>query len=192
MGIETTTAAEALSLAEAKAHLRIPTGDTEDDAYIASLISAAREYAEGYTKRAISTQTCVYTLDSFPSVIDLPRCPVQSVTSIEYVDTDGDTQAVASYQSDLIGTATARLKPAYNASWPDTRAVTNAVTITYEAGYGATGDSPDTVPTSIKQALLLIIGSLYENRENEITGTIVSDVPFNAQCLLDLYRLPLI
>jgi len=189
MGIESTNASEVITLAEAKAHLRIPGGVTDDDAYISSLITAAREYAEGYTKRSIGTQTCVYTLDSFPSVIDLPRCPVQSVTSVEYIDEDGATQSVASFQTDLNGSVTAKVKPAYDASWPDTRAVLGAVTVTYQAGYGAAGDSPDTVPLSIKQALLILVGSFYENRENEIVGAAVSEVPFSVKCLLDLFRL---
>jgi len=188
MGIQTTTAAEVLSLAEAKAHLRIT--DSDNDTYIASLITAARQYAEGYTKRAIGTQTCALTLDSFPAEIDLPRCPVQSITSIYYINSDGDSTEFTSFQSDLSGTASAKIKPSYDNSWPDTRAGYGAVTVTYQAGYGATGDSPDTVPAQLKQAMLLLIGSLYENRENEIVGAAISEVPFSVKCLLDLYRLP--
>lgn len=39
------------------------------------------------------------------------------------------------------------------------------------------GYSPAEIPDDIKAAALLIIGGLYENREDKIIGTIVADNP---------------
>ena len=185
MGINVTTAPTEtpISVEDVKTHSVIFISD--DDAYIETLIGAATAYAENYLGRSLCTQTLTLTLDAFPSVIDLPRTPVQSVTSISYLDANGDSQAFTDYQSDLSGTLSHQIKPAPGFNWPDTREVFGAATVVYVAGYGAASD----VPQDIKAALLLMVGSLYENRENELTGVSWSPVSFTTECLLKPYRL---
>ena len=60
----------------------------------------------------------------------------------------------------------------------------NAVTIEFTAGYG----NASAVPQDIKHAMLLLIGEMYENREESVTGTIVSAMPTTAKSLLDIHQ----
>jgi len=151
---------EPLTLTEAKNHLRVDI--TDDDTYITNLIVAARLAAENYTGRAFITQTWDLFIDKFPTsgaFIEIPKPPLQSVTTVKYTDADGNQQTLASsvYTVDTnkeMGTVTL----AYNQSWPTIRAVPNAVEIRFIAGYGATAS---TVPEGIKHAMRMLIGHLY-------------------------------
>ena len=180
---------EPVTLAEAKAHIGVFTSD--DDAMITSLITAARQSVEAYIRRPICTQTIVLTLDKFPAVIELPRLPVQSITSISYIDDNGSTQSFTDFKADLTGDFNATIEPDYDYTFPSTRVESAAVTVTMVAGYGLPTDSPDLIPFPIKQAILLLIGSMYNNRENEVVGFSVVEVPVNVKWLLNAYRLTL-
>lgn len=157
---------EPLTVAEVATHLR-----TSADPELAAYIIAARQYCETYTRRSFITRTLRYTLDQFPtceSYLALPRPNLLTVTSVQYVDTNGDTQTFSSsdYSVDT-ASLPGRIILDYGVSWPSTRCQPNAVTVTYTAGYGATTDA---VPESIKQAMKLLIGDWYENREAKFVG----------------------
>lgn len=83
---------EPLTLTEVKLHLRVE--NTDDNALITALIVAAREQAESITARALCTQTWELVLDAFPEACVLRHSPVQSVTSVDYIDTDGASQSL--------------------------------------------------------------------------------------------------
>jgi uncharacterized phiE125 gp8 family phage protein len=184
---------EPLTLEEAKAHLRVDV-DVEDE-LIMALIVAARGAAEDYTLRALVTQTWRLTIDycwpyveeggsCFPRIV-LPRPPVASVSSISYVDLNGDTLPLAAdqymvYKRDTGETA---IEPAYDVIWPDVRDVPAAITVEFVAGVASAA-----VPQPIKQAMLLLIGHLYEHREAVNVGNIVNVMPLATQWLLDPYR----
>ena len=94
--LKTSPAKEPVSLAEAKLHLKIEATDTGEDSLIKRLIVVARRRAEVSTGRALVTQTWTLALDGFPGgVIEVPRPPLSSVTSITYIDPEGATQTVA-------------------------------------------------------------------------------------------------
>ena len=157
-------AVEAVSLADAKNHLRVDSDLTADDGLIQGLIIAARQYVESVTGRQLGAATFALTLDWFPGyaapgmseypygdfyaadrgwdekrTIRLRRPPLQSVTSVAYVATDGASTALGStlYVVDS-SSEPARLEPAYSQIWPVTRAIQNAVVVTYVAGYPCT------------------------------------------------------
>jgi uncharacterized phiE125 gp8 family phage protein len=166
--ITSAPAAEPLSLTEAKLHLRVEV--SEDDALITSIIKAARVAIENYLDQKLVTQTVTEYFDAFPlsGALGLSFWPVQSISSITYTDTDGDTQtwAGASYDVDIYGQygrGPARIYPAYSESFPSVRSEMNAVAVTYIAGYGAA----TTVPDLIKAAMRLLIAEMYENRTGE-------------------------
>jgi len=163
--IVTAPAAEPVTVSDFKAHARIDVSDEDD--LIEALVMAAREQTELVSRRALITQTLALTLDSWPGcAIDIPRPPLQSVSSIGYTDTAGDAQTLASDQY-VVQTARERLVLADGASWPD-RLARSVITVTFVAGYG---DAADDVPERYRQAILLLAAHWYEHRE---TG---SDMP---------------
>lgn len=147
------TGAEAISLSTLKTQLR--QADPELESELKSKAEAALDWAETETGRAIVTQTVTLTLDSFPCQIRLPRSPLVSVTSVAYLDTAGDSQTLA---SSVYRVSTAAEPPvislARNQSWPGTDAVKDAVTVTYQAGYGS---SESDVPSGLREAMLLMM-----------------------------------
>lgn len=183
LALVTPPTSEPVTLAEAKAHLRVTI--TNDDDLIDALIQAARVQAENYTGRAFVTQTWDLKLDAFPEVIEVPLPPLISVSSVKYTDTDGVQQTLATSGYTVDTTAQpGRIVPAFDDDWPDTRGHINDVEVRFVAGYGA----PAAVPAAIRQALLLILGELYERRENAIVGTTINPVPLSAEYLLAPYR----
>jgi uncharacterized phiE125 gp8 family phage protein len=175
---------DVVTLTEAKQHLRV-TG-TSDDTYITTLISVAGSLCESYAGRSFTDQTREVRLDKFPcdsGEIILPYGPVQTVDEFSYIDTDDDDQLLVEnthfrldVHSDL-----ARLKPING--WPGADTVMNALIIEYTAGY-VTGE----IPAQIKQAMLMQIGTFFENRQDEITGTIVAGLSWSSKALLDTIK----
>lgn len=164
------------------------TGDSAEDALLSGLITASREYCEAFTRRALATQTIEAYLDCFPlkDRIALPRPPLQSVTSVKYKDSAGDettltqnTDYIVDTESDIGG-----IVLPYGKSWPSFTAYPlNPIKITYVAGYAS-----NLIPKTIKQAMLLLIGHWYENREAVITGGISKGIEFAVNALLSMYR----
>ena len=181
-------AVEPVTLVEAKSHLRVD--HTDEDDLISILIQAAREMVEKHTNRSLITQTRVIKLDGFPwgDTLRLTDGPVSSITSIYYDDdADANTLLASSlYWTDLDSNIPrVRVK----SSFPSTYDKPNAVQITYIAGYGADGSY---VPQPLKQAMLLILGHLYENRQQVIVSgspTGALEIPFGANALMSPYVL---
>jgi uncharacterized phiE125 gp8 family phage protein len=177
---------EPVSLTEVKAQCRID--GTAEDTYLGTLITAAREYCEGIDWRAYLTQTIELWLEHWPhdDEIELPRPPLQSVTSIEYYDTSDVkyTMSPLDYYVDTVSTPGAvHLK--YGKIWPTTALRDyNAICVTYKAGATAAAN----VPAVVKQAMLLLIGHWYENREATISGTVSRPIDFAVQALLGMNR----
>lgn len=166
-------ASEPITLAEAKLHLRET--ETAQDALIGSLITAARRYAENYTRRTFVERTLELTLDRWPAdgVILLPGPPVQSVSWVKYIDFAGTLQTIdaAEYVLDAYREP-ARLAPAYLESWPDLRGDMNGVQVRYVAGYasGSPTDYRTGLPEELKHWIKVRVADLYENRETVVIG----------------------
>jgi uncharacterized phiE125 gp8 family phage protein len=171
----TAPAAEPVSLADAKLHLRIETAYTADDTYITALLSLAREYVELVTNRKLITQTWKYYPEDWPcrDYIDVPHGKLQSVTSVVYYDSDGTATTMPS--SDYIvesATDPGRIVLAYGESWPSaTLYPSNPIHIQFVCGYGLAGS---TVPTPIIQAIKIMVSDMYEQRESAIVGRSVT------------------
>lgn len=140
-----------------------------DDALVRALILSATQNIEAQYGLALLEQTVVQTHNAFPASSDTPMllriAPLLSVTSIAYIDAAGATQtwSASQYTSGRFNN-TAFIVPKIGYSWPSGLAkMPNAVTITYDAGYGTKSEN---IPEPIKQAILLNVGWLYENRED--------------------------
>lgn len=182
----TAPAVEPVSLAEAKTHCRVTA--TDDDAYLTALITVCRKYLEDVCNRSFITQTWDYYLDTFPPyVMLLPRGPLQTVGYVKYTDTAGVLQTLdpAQYVTDN-KQEPGRVQPSYNIhQWPVVQPeALSGVQVRFDAGFGAAVDVPD----EIKQAIKLMIGHLYENREDTITGTIIASIPLGLSMLIQSQR----
>lgn len=206
-----------LILDDVKAHLRVLSTDEDTliQALMDTAFDML-DGRDGILGRALITQTWDYYLDSFlvdkdghtqkyhhyydvrlssslPMLnflnsahpIKIPLSPLQSVTSVTYIDENGDTQTLdpSLYTVDTISIPS-RIMPAFDQVWPTTQWVMNAVKIRGVFGFG---DNASDIPGRIKAAMLLIIGHLYENRE-QTTPLNLSTLPNGVSALLASYR----
>lgn len=135
--------------------------ESEEDPQILEWLKAARHLVEDWTGKQLISATWQMTLDAFPDwEIELPRGPILAITSVAYLDTDGTSQTLSSsgYRLD---TVRGRLTPAYGESWPESRDVTNAVTITYTSGFGTAASD---VPPGFKAAIRATVMDWFEHR----------------------------
>jgi uncharacterized phiE125 gp8 family phage protein len=188
--LQTAPVNQIVTLSEVKTHLRVDGND--EDSLISNLIDAATSYLDGpdgVLGRAMITQTWDWSIDYFPAMdsdlLLFPLGDVQNVTSITYTDTDGVSQTwdSANYNIDK-GSTPARLFLSHNVSWPTTQDVENAITIRFVAGFG---DNASDVPAAIRQAAMLLIGTMYCNRETA-RGMRVYEVPFAAKHLIAPFK----
>lgn len=179
MGITVVTppAVEPITLDEALSQAKI-TADTEDG-LIAGFMIAARTFAENVLGRPLIKRTYDFTLDyCWPLIrtpatyggwyyrtrIELPRTPVLGVSFVQYVDGDGNTQTLdASQYAVSMNQVVPFIEPAYNVDWPTPRFQPEAITVRFDAGYGS---GPGDIPENIRQAMLMMVAFLYDNRGN--------------------------
>jgi uncharacterized phiE125 gp8 family phage protein len=186
---------EPITLVEAKSHLRVD--HDADDVLIASMIQSTRGYCEQWTARAFITQTWELVIDEFPTnEVQIPLPPLQSVTSIKYDDGAGVEQTLGTLEYEVDDVSQPGWVVPVTTGWPSTFEGINAVRIRYVAGYDPGTDSPvdlaANVPPSIKAAMLLYLGQLYENREDVVVGTVVNRMPTGSiEHLLRPYRVAL-
>jgi uncharacterized phiE125 gp8 family phage protein len=208
LAVTTQPAAEPVTVAQVKQHCRIDNG--ADDELLAGYLTAARIMAEGYLSRALVTQTLLWTVrpsadagerrERFGSrlmrAIELPRAPVQSVSSVTVTDLWGNVTALApaalpaaagatlaGYVADLafapsllrFGSGTLLVD-----GTPLRHADIDALQVAMVAGYGG----PANVPATIAVAVMMTTAFLYEHR-----GDAGGDMPAAARALLDRDRL---
>lgn len=132
--------------------------------FLTSLLLAARQYCENYTRTAFVTQVWQMNCDHWPPVdgryhvggafnasFRLPKPPFQSIAFMQYVDVGGNVQPliestdygsnpndpIYGYQLDPgADTRPARLLPPWAKPWPPIRRVANAVMVQYKCGFG--------------------------------------------------------
>lgn len=190
----TPPALEPITLQEALDHLRLDLG--VDNATVTAAIAGARKYAEEFLWRGLVTQTWELVLEAFPDDgclpvksmqrqgIELPKGNLVSVTSVKYIDGNGTEQTMSTgdYTVDTVSEP-GRIRLAYNKTWPTVRPQWDAVRVRYVVGWSVAN-----VPQPIKNALLLLVAQLYENRVPEVAGTL-SSIEFAVEALLGPYRL---
>lgn len=200
-------AVEPVSVDLAKAHARID--GVSDDDLVALYLATARQLAEAFLGRALITQTLQWTLRPDPPPyggggivagswlsggtvwgstlsrpLELPRSPVQSVSSVVVTDANGANTTI----DPTIYTLDLALQP--SRLWlnlgqlPSTVSIVypvQHVQVTFVAGYGADGTF---VPKTIINAILLMTAWLYEQR-----GDAGGDMPKAAEALLWPHRI---
>jgi uncharacterized phiE125 gp8 family phage protein len=157
---------EQLTLSEVKAHLRVDSND--EDAYIYSLISVARDEAEAVCGRRFGAQSWKLYFDRFER-IKLHGCGQVSSATLYWRDQNGTWQALDASQYEIVKAvpAYAFYKDDFNV--PTTGDYAEVVRIDVSCGESA--------PRGVKQWMLLRIGTLYEHREDAIVGAGVLAYP---------------
>jgi uncharacterized phiE125 gp8 family phage protein len=166
---------------------------TDQDTLITAYGVAAREKIENFLWRKLITQTWELHLEDFPcrqGAIELPFPPLQSVTSVKYLDWSGGTLLTldpSEYVVDAVSEP-ARVVPAYQRIWPVVRCQPSAVIVRFVCGYGAAATN---VPESIRLGIKMLFDHLYENRGPILEGgrAAAIEIPFTFLDFLDPYRI---
>lgn len=198
---------EPVTLAEAKTRLEYY--GSAKNTFIESLITVARQVCEVYSGLSFVTQERRIKMDRFPcntsrvirnnydfyNEIIIPYGPVQTVDSLSYTDTNGVVQTLIENTDFLLDndSAIARVYPIDSngnvTSWPDTKCIPNAVVLNYTAGFDDV--SGVHLPVVVKQAIMLQVVSMFENRQDEVIGTTATTsavINMNSKSLLDTIK----
>ncbi|HEY4140673.1 MAG TPA: head-tail connector protein [Pseudolabrys sp.] len=179
----TAPAVEPVSLAEAKAFLRIEHND--DDDVIEALVSASRIHIETQTRRALMTQAWRLAFDAWPESGRVPVVPgpLQELIAARVYDSNSTAHAVDvhNFVADVGASALAF------APWavPAPGRIAAGIELDVTAGFG---DAPADVPEPLRQAIRLLTAHWYENRGLAALGT-VTVLPSTVAALIAPYRM---
>jgi uncharacterized phiE125 gp8 family phage protein len=172
--------------------------DDHDD-FLDSAIAAARRWIENRTGRVLIEQTWEYRLEDFEAELAIPMLPIMSITSVKYIDEDGDEQTVdgADYFFVDGGTSTQSILMPVD-DWPtDVYERPDAVRVRFVAGYEPVDESPvdpaSNVPEDLKAAIFMYVGHLYENREAVLLSPVRQELqvlPLGLEELIAPYIVP--
>lgn len=184
-----------VTVAAVKDRIRISFDDDDDD--LEDMIRMATQHIDGrdgWLGRALVAQTWELRLSAFAGdAIALPLPPLISVESVKYFDVNDAEQTLSSDLYEVVGAGgfgKAKIALKSGAAWPVTYPRQEAVTIRFRAGYVETQSSPATgeVPAPIATAIKMLVGTLYENREDVVTGHRVERMPWGVEAMLAPYR----
>ena len=157
---------EPVTLAEARQYLR--DGLNEDDALIASLITAAREWVERETGLSLISRNVVELLDDWPQspILSLQSAPVREVLQLQVEGAEGAAATIdaAHYYLDN-ASRPARLVRREGRNWPRPGIAKGGIRVSLTIGFGA---EPEDVPQALRQAVLLQLAVLYGLRAGEV------------------------
>jgi uncharacterized phiE125 gp8 family phage protein len=173
-------------MAEIKQHLRIDQTYIDEDSLILNYIKAARQWCEGFNGRVFVNQTWEYLSDKLPIMpLSFPVVPLSEITSITLKDKN-DVVTVIEPVNYIIDTDSepGRIGFKEGISWPNIDLHPfNGVRIEATCGYG----TADKTPEIKKQAIMLLVGHLYENREETVEKAL-QKIPFGVTALLGMDR----
>lgn len=159
-----------VTLRQAKNQLNIIDGEDDgvDDDHIQLLIDTSIELAEKYTRRLFTVET-VELLTQGCLEFFLPCGEVESIISAKVTGDDSDAAFSFNPISQLF-----KFDSAFDTS--------KEVVITYKAGY----EKPE---RAALMGSMMLISSLYENREDTVTGLTIADIPLSSTSILDSIKL---
>lgn len=177
-------AVEPITLAEAKAHLRLDGAD--EDGVVAALVTAARIAVERATRLVLIEQSWRLVLDRWPPgrVLRLPFAPVLAVTSVKVTPVSGLPATIdpALYRLEREGDDP-RLVP--DPSVPDPGIAAGGVAIEMRCGFGP---APADVPAPLRLATHQLVTRWFAHRGDEAGGRAV--LPDEVRALLAPFARP--
>ena len=173
-----------VSLDDAKEHLRVLHND--DDTYITSLIYASQLTAEYYSNIDFTSDNWLFTCDTWEQTLSIPYQKVFKITSLKYYDDNGALQGLTAntdFYSDA-GSLPARITLTDGTTYPSLRNGTGNILIHFQT------DILDyRMDAHAKQAVMIMIADMYENRQSVVVGRIASSIPKTSQYLLDTIKI---
>jgi uncharacterized phiE125 gp8 family phage protein len=162
--INTTLGSEIITASEVKNYVRIDT--TADDALIATMITQARIWAENFISRDIVSKNRTYYIDRTDTgLFDLPFSPVASISQITINN-------IITTNYEILGLDNETIELDQGSA--------DRVKITY-----ITSGLNDSL---LKQALLQLVSTYYDNRADFIASQSVSEIPSNVKVVLSSYK----
>ena len=175
-------------------HLRVKIQDGELYEHALTCVRNAFDAAETYTNRVIVDSIVEFYIDSLDgSLIELPSAPVREVLEVRYygedsawhtLDKDGYTLVANAQRARLFLNNTPALSSARSVGRVEIKAVCG-----YEDCDNSDVSTQYALPGDIKQAIMLMAGTFFENSADNITGTISSELSTSAKSLLHPYRI---
>lgn len=160
--INSVLGSEPVTLSETKNYMRVDTN--QDDSLITNIIEQSRIYLENYICRDIVSKDRTFFLDDAVSIINIPFAPVETIST---VTVEGSTAAFTE-----IGLKKEMIEL--------NQLPAKRIKITYQtSGF---------VDTSIKQAILQMASTLYDNRADFVTGSITQEIPLDARRLVSMHK----
>lgn len=161
-----------VTLSDARDSLHIEEDDESFDRQLELYIAASLQQIETLTMTRLITQTVLLQAGCFSDLGRLPIGPIQSITSIVYLDTSGVVRTLDPSLYELFG---ARLRwgirPIYNGFFPPFRAVADAVRVTAEVGYG---DDADAVPQNVRHAMMIMIRAMMDGEDVDVKAFLIN------------------
>ena len=185
--LKTPPTVEPVDLSTAKRQCRIEDDVSLEDALVQGYLQAARSWVEGYTGRPLARQTWQASLEGFPARLWLPMAaPLVSITHVKYYDTANllTTLSVSVYTTAAFSEP-ACLSLVDGQAWPALWDRDDAVQLEYVVG----PDDPALVEPALLQAILLLVGHWYANRETVVVGTVTAEIAFAVEALCAPHRL---
>ena len=162
--INATLGSEIITASEVKNYVRIDT--TADDALIATMITQARIWAENFISRDIVSKNRTYYIDRTDTgLFDLPFSPVASISEITINN-------IITTNYEILGLDNETIELDQGSA--------DRVKITY-----ITSGLNDSL---LKQALLQLVSTYYDNRADFIASQSVSEIPSNVKVVLSSYK----
>jgi uncharacterized phiE125 gp8 family phage protein len=158
---------EPVSLAEAKAWLRLDT--TDEDGLVTALITAARLTVEAASRRLLMNQTWRLVMDYWPigGIVKVQISPFRAILAARSYDIYGNstTYDPTGFIVDK-ASEPGRIMAANNIA-PVTGRPFAGIELDVQLGYGANASD---VPQPLRQAILLLVALWFENRGDGIGG----------------------
>jgi len=161
---------------------------TSEDDYLTNLIQVARQHLEKWSMRAFMAQTWDYYLDDWPAddPFEVPLPPLSTVSTITYENSEATVATVAT----TVYIVDKKRKPGrialkHGQIWPSfTPQSVNAIKVRFIAGAASAGD----VSIDYKQAIMMLCGHLYENREQTVERAL-SEIPLGIKDFMEIDRM---
>lgn len=171
-----------LSLADAKAHLRIPLADTSQDDLINAYISAAIQTAEDETERKIGLSKYQFRIPARVMTMDLPYQEFKDITKLTQISEDGAETVLYDVDAVPVGDFLTYIKPdPYTV--PPQLIVLDAIPDDVEYYLIEATFQMDLISDSIIQGVKMVLYHYYDNNTAVEVGRTANEVPMGAKML---------